>query len=134
MRSSAPLSFLPSSSFFYTHLQPLRMSRAHIFPNAHGTAVNSGAFYAADTVSKTVRYLLSKLMAWISGRSISTTAIERRPMGSFPLCQIQAIGSQDVRKSLPNLSGIFPAQMTHLRRESSFCCMEWEVLEKLRFA
>ena len=124
----------------YTHLRPLRMmSGAHFFPNAHTTAVSSSTFYAyaADAVSGTVRYRHSKLIVWISGRCIfrtSTMAIGPRPMGSFPLCQIQAIGSQAAQKSLPNSRGIFPTQMTQLRRESSFCCMEWEVLERLRFA
>ena len=83
LRPSAP--FFPSLILnFYTDLRPLRMSRAHIFPNAHGTAVSGGTFYAANAVSETVRYVLSKLIAWISDRSISTTAIGRRPMGSFP--------------------------------------------------
>ena len=31
------------------------MSRTHIFSNAHGTAVSGGTFYAANTVSETVR-------------------------------------------------------------------------------
>ena len=60
-RPSAP-PFFPLSSC--THLRRFRMSRAHIFPNAHDTAVSGGTFYAADTVSGTVRYLLDKLMAW----------------------------------------------------------------------
>ena len=47
----------------YTHLQPLRMSGAQIFSNARGIAVSGGTFYAADTVSGTVSYLLSRLMA-----------------------------------------------------------------------
>ena len=118
----------------FPHLRPHTMSRTHIFSNAHGTAVSGGTFYAANAVSETVRYVLSRLMAWFSGRSISTTAIGRRPTGSFPLCRIQAIGSPDVQKSLPDLRDIFPTQMTQLRRESPSCCMEWEGLEKLRFA
>ena len=108
------------SSFFpilisYVHLPPLRMSRAHIFSDARGTAVSGGTFHAAETVSGTVRYpLTSKLMARISGRSTSTTstsAIGRCPMGSFPLCQIPAIGSQGVQKSSPNSKRIFPTKM-----------------------
>ena len=39
------------------------MSGAQIFSNAHGTAVSGGTFYAANTVSGTVRYLLSRLIA-----------------------------------------------------------------------
>ena len=121
----------------YAYLQPLRMSGAHIFPNTHGTAVNGSTFYAADSVSGTDRYQPIKLIVWISGRCTSRTstmAIGRRPMGSFPLCQIRAIGSQAAQKSSPNSRGIFPTQMTQFRRESSFCCMEWEVSERLRFA
>ena len=99
------------------HLPPLRMSRAHIFSGARGTAVSGGTFHAADTVSRTVRDPLTgtnELMARISGRSISTTsttAIGRCPMGSFPLCQIPAIGSQGVQKSSPNSKRIFPTEM-----------------------
>ena len=36
----------------YTHLLSLGMSGGHIFSNAHGTAMNGGTFYAADTVSE----------------------------------------------------------------------------------
>jgi hypothetical protein len=41
------------------------MSGAHSFSNAHDIAISGGTFYtlAADTVSVTVRYLPSKLMA-----------------------------------------------------------------------
>ena len=48
----------------FPHLRPHTMSRTHIFSNAHGTAVSGGTFYAANTVSETVRYVLSRLMAW----------------------------------------------------------------------
>jgi len=41
------------------------MSGAHVFSNAHDIAVSGGTFYTANTVSGTVRYLLSKLMAWM---------------------------------------------------------------------
>jgi len=41
------------------------MSGAHVFSNAHDFAVSGGTFYAANTVSGTARYLLSKLMAWM---------------------------------------------------------------------
>ena len=58
------------SSFFPiltsdVHLPPLRMSRAHIFSDARGTAVSGGTFHSAETVSGTVRYPLrtSKLEA-----------------------------------------------------------------------
>ena len=124
----------------YTHLRPHRMSRGHVFANAHSTVVTGSTFYAADSVSGTVRRLLSKLTAWISDRSTSTTSttstmpIGRRPMGLFPLCQIQAISSQGVQKSLPNSRGIFPVEMAQLRRESSSYYMGWGVLERPRFA
>ena len=118
----------------YTHLRPRRMSGGHVFANAHGTVVTGGTFYAADNVSGTVRYLLRKLMAWISGRSSCTTAKGRRPMASFPLCQIQAIASQGVQKSSLNSRGIFPVEMARLRREGSSYCMVWGVLERPRFA
>ena len=83
------------------------------------------------------RYLLSKLMAWISGRSTSTStmAIGRHLTGSFPLCQIWVIGSQGIQKLLPDSRGIFsPTQMIQLRIESSSCCTVWGVLERLKFA
>jgi hypothetical protein len=122
----------------YANLRPLRMSEAHVFQNARGTTVSGGTFYTANTVSGTVRYLLSKLMVWISGRSTSTTsttAVGRSPMGSCPLCQIRAIGSQGVQKPSLNSRGIFlPTQMIQLGIESSSCCMVWGVLERLRFA
>ena len=119
----------------YAHLRPLRMSGAHVFENARDIAFSGGTFYTANTVSGTATYLLSKLMVWISGRSTSTAAIGRCPMASLPLCQIRAIGSQDVQKPLPDSRGIFlPTQMVQLRIESSFCCTVWGVLERLRFA
>ena len=61
-------------------------------------------------------------------------AIGQHPMGLSPLCQIQAIGSQGRQTSSPNSRAIFPMQITQLRREITFCCMEWGVLERLRFA
>jgi hypothetical protein len=119
----------------YANLRPLRMSEVHVFQNAHGTTVSGGTFYTANTASGTVGYLLSKLMVWISGRSTSTTAVGRCPMGSFPLCQIRAIGSQAGQKPSPNSRDIFlPTQMIRLRIESSSCCMVWGALERLRFA
>ena len=132
-------SFFPSLILIsYAHLLPLRMSRPRILSNARGTTVSGGTFYAADTVSGIVRYLLlSKLMARTSGSSTSatlTTTIGGRPMESFPLCQIRAFGSQGVQKSSLNSRGIFPMQMTLLRREKSSCCMVWGVLERPRFA
>ena len=47
----------------YTHLRPLRMAVAHLFPNAHDFVISGGKFYVADTVSGTVRYSPSNLMA-----------------------------------------------------------------------
>jgi len=61
---SAPLSFFPSLILnSYTHLRPLRMSRAHVFSNAHRTSVSGGTFCAADTVSVTVIYRLAAQQA-----------------------------------------------------------------------
>ena len=51
--------FFPS----YAHLPPLRMTGAHVFSNAHDIAISGSTFYTADTVSGTVRYSPSKLMA-----------------------------------------------------------------------
>ena len=46
------LPFLPSlSSLPLTLTRPLRMSGAHVFPNAHDNVVSGGTFYTADTVS-----------------------------------------------------------------------------------
>ena len=122
----------------YAHLRPLRMSGAQVFSNAHDIAVSGGTLYTADTVSGTVRYPPNKLIAWIPGRCTSTTSttiIGRHLMGSFSLCpQIRAIDSQGERKSSPISRGIFPTQMTHVRRKSFFCCMGWGVLERLKFA
>ena len=47
----------------YAHLRPLRMTEAHLFSNAHDIAISGSTFYTADTVSGTVRYSSSKLMA-----------------------------------------------------------------------
>ena len=111
------------------------MSGGHVFANAHGTAVSGGTLYAADSVSGQLD-MLNKLTAWISGRSISTTStmLIGRPMGLFRSCQIQAIGSQGVQKSLLNSGGIFAVETAQLRKEASFYCMVWGVLERPRFA
>ena len=102
--SGLPFLSLPLIPPSYYHLQPLRMSRAHIFSDAH--EIVGGTFYTADTVSGRARYPLSKLITQISGRCTSTTStitIRQHLMGSFPLCQTPAIGSQGIQKSLPNL-------------------------------
>ena len=39
------------------------MTEAHLFSNAHDIAISGSTFYTADTVSGTVRYSFSKLMA-----------------------------------------------------------------------
>ena len=127
--------FFPSHPS-YAHLWPLRMSGAHIFSNAHETAVSSGVFYTADTVSGRAIYPPSKLIVLSSGRCTYTTSTIAigHVMGSFPSCRTPAIGSQGVQKSLPNSRGIFPMQMAQLRGEHSSFYMVWDVLERLRFA
>ena len=47
----------------YAHLRPLRMSRAHVLSNARDAVISGGTFYTADTVSATLKYPPSKLMA-----------------------------------------------------------------------
>ena len=125
-----------SHSFIYKCPPHLSMSGTNILPGAHDFAVN-GTINAARIVRKAVRYSSSKLMACISYRLTSTTALatKRYPTQSFPLCQTQAHASQAGWRLLQNSRNIFPLISTMgFRRESTFYCMEWGVLEKLKFA
>ena len=119
------------------HLRSLNMSGANLLAGAHHFVASNNTFNEAKTVSGMYTQCVRQASCWyrIYCRSTSITiiALGRHPMGSFPLCQIRASGSQDVQKSLPNSRGIFfPMQMMQFKRESSFCYMEWGVLERLR--
>ena len=45
----------------YAHPRPFRMSRAHVFANAHDIAISDSTFFTANTMSETAKYLPSKL-------------------------------------------------------------------------
>ena len=116
------------------HLRYLNMSGASFFAGAHHFVANNGTFIEAKIVSgmfaKDIRQASRRF--WIFCGS-AFTAIGQR--GSFPLCQIQALGSLGVQKPSRNSRGIFlPTQMMWFRSETSSCYMEWGVLERLRFA
>ena len=112
------------------------MSETNILTGAHDIVV-SGTINAARVVRETIRFSKSKLMAWLSCRliSITTLAKERYPMPLFHLCQTRALGSQAGQRLLQNSRNIFLLiPMKRFRRETTFYCMEWGVLEKLKFA
>ena len=121
----------------YPCLLHLSMSGMNILPGAHDFVV-SGTINAASIVRKIVRFSQRKLTTSISCRlttSITNLATERHPMQQSPSYQTQALGSQVGRTSLQNLRIIFLlVPMMEFRRESTFYCMEWGVLERPKFA